>query len=128
MTKFRRFYVYSISIDGRVRYIGYGSGRRVWSHLDQARRINDKRARGVKIRKDPKFRSWKTKHNKKIAIANNARPEKKKQQSSLMKKLNSDPEFTRLRIIAMRKALRDPVIAKRRLERRMNTIAKLARE
>ena len=62
--------------------------------------------------RDPEFRNAKTKHNSEIAVANNARPEKKRQQSELIKKLNADPAFRERRVAALRAAF-----ARRRAER-----------
>jgi hypothetical protein len=42
-----RFYVYAIYVDGVVRYIGKGSNGRIDFHAIEARRINDRRARGA---------------------------------------------------------------------------------
>jgi hypothetical protein len=42
-----QFYVYSISIDGIVRYIGKGSNGRVNFHVIEARRINARRDQGA---------------------------------------------------------------------------------
>jgi hypothetical protein len=43
----KQFYVYTIYVDGVVRYIGKGSNGRVHFHVIEARRMNSRRARGA---------------------------------------------------------------------------------
>jgi hypothetical protein len=43
----KRFYVYSISVDGVIRYIGKGSDGRLHFHVIEAQRINRRRTRGA---------------------------------------------------------------------------------
>ena len=43
----KTFYVYAISVDGVIRYIGKGSNGRMHFHVIEAQRINRRRARGA---------------------------------------------------------------------------------
>jgi hypothetical protein len=43
-------YVYEVRVDGIVRYIGKGIGARMGRHVQAARRINAKRAAGLRVR------------------------------------------------------------------------------
>lgn len=69
--------------------------------------------------RDPAFRARKSKHNREIAVANNARPEKRRQQSALAARLNADQqsEFNERRVNGLRIAFQ--VRRLRRLLERM---------
>lgn len=43
----RKSYVYGIFVDGTARYIGKGTGSRVHFHMDEVRRINERRRLGA---------------------------------------------------------------------------------
>lgn len=75
-------------------------------------RVAHKAAVQRKWRDDTEFRERKTRHNREIAVANNARPEKKKQQSALATAMNADKvsEFNERRLNGLRIAKRVSVL------------------